>query len=190
MKASLDAWVGEAETLRLYDQMGLPQAPLELSRVKERVDDFYLSLVGELFDYLRGTSVAVPPDWAKLGNALAMFALPRASSSSFDRRGISENEAALFAAAAFYCGGFPASAYLTIRLIDPRSVGPLTQACYDFLAKPAAARSVRVQQLLADLRQGNQRSIAAHRDDAIVEASETLPRGLTSGSPHTSTHDW
>ena len=113
MRASLSRWIGDADALRHLEYFGLAQPSLQLSHIRTRSDDYYISLVGELFDAMRLTTI-LPADWARLGNALSQYA-QRDQQLFPEALGISRTEAALFSACAFYFGGFPASAYLTIR---------------------------------------------------------------------------
>lgn len=113
MKASLSRWIGDADVLQHLEHFRVGQASIELAHIRGHADDYYLSLVGELFDRMRH-DFEDGPGWARIGNALAQLAAD-GQEETIRRMGISKSETILFAAAAFYCGGFPASAYLTIR---------------------------------------------------------------------------
>src|ERR1700749_4711474 len=113
MKEHLARWIGDADALRNIEQLRVPQFSFDLAYIRDRADDYYLSLAGELFTRMRRDSEDAD-NWARLGNAIALIAAP-GQETELERVGISLSEATLFAAAAFYCGGFPASAYLTIR---------------------------------------------------------------------------
>ena len=125
--------------------------------VRSRADDYYLALVGELFDRMR-EGYTDSGQWARLGNALALFV--DRGEDYLHHVGVAPSDAALFAAAAFYSGGYPASAYLTIRKQPPvLGLTDETQlACFDFLARPTEVRSRLVRGLLAALRSGRRRS--------------------------------
>jgi superfamily II DNA/RNA helicase len=176
MRASLIRWMRDADALRHVDYFAVAQGTLNLGHLQSRPDDYYLSLVGELFDRLReddGDAVA----WARLGNALAQFALPD-QESLFRTARVSRSDAALFGAAAFYCGGFPASAYLTIRLVNvPERDHDVAQGCFDLLGRPTAMRSQVGNALMTALRQGNLGEIAAIAERASTAASAALEIG-------------
>jgi helicase len=113
MRASLSQWIGDAEALRHMNQFGVREIPLSLAYQRTREDDLYIALVGELYDRMR-EGYAQSTDWARLGNALAQYAAGDRA-EELQQVGVMPNEAALFSAAAFYLGGFPASAYATMR---------------------------------------------------------------------------
>ncbi len=71
-----------------------------------------------------------------------MWLISGGSAQELKRSGISQPEATLFAATAFYCGGFPASANITIksRRGDPAESESYL-ACADLLERPTAMRS-------------------------------------------------
>lgn len=146
MRASLQRWINDADTARHFRYFRFTQLPIELGRIDHRLDDYYLSLVGELFANLRQADVA-PADWAQLGNAFLQFTAEMAPDQLLER-GISGEDAALFASASFYFGGFPASAALAMR----RSARPTDPAshravCYDFLARPETLQSAIARNL-------------------------------------------
>ena len=144
--------------------------------VRSRADDYYLALVGELFDRMR-EGYTDSRQWAQLGNALALFV--DRGEDYLHHVGVSPSDAALFAAAAFYSGGYPASAYLTIRKQPPApGLTDETQlACFDFLARPTEVRSRLVRRLLAALRSGQMEPI----EQATAEARDAAQAALLVG---------
>ncbi len=99
MRASLARWIGDADALRHLEHFNVEQSSLELAHVRTRMDDYYLALVGELFDRMRSGSEDAA-GWARLGNALAP--LSAGQDERLRRVGIATSEATLFASAAFY----------------------------------------------------------------------------------------
>ena len=174
MRHSLARWIGDADALRYLEHFRVIQAGTDFAHIRSRADDYYLALVGELFDRMReGYGDATL--WARLGNALALFA-----DDSADRLraiGISASEAALFGAAAFYSGGFPASAYLTIRARPPETNDETQLACFDLLARPSDIRSRLVRSLLLALRDGQMTTI----DQTAARAEDTAMNALQEG---------
>lgn len=176
MRASLERWIGDADALRHLDHFQVEQATLDLVHIRMRSDDYYVALVGELFERLRNT----PEDaagWARLGNALAQFAA-EGQDDQLQRIGISKAEATLFAAAAFYCGGFPASAYLTIRSSAPvLHEAEAYRACFDLLGRPNDMTSQVGRTLVGALRRGDMVTIARIGESAVAQSMAALQMG-------------
>ncbi|WP_262273955.1 DEAD/DEAH box helicase [Pseudomonas aeruginosa] len=162
---------------RHLGQFSLAALPIELAQIGNRAADYYISLVGELFHGIHSTDTS-SDDWAQLGNAFLQFS-KEMPAEQVEALGISRDGAALFAAAAFYFGDFPASACLAMRQSnrpsEPQS--PLA-ACYDFLARPSRLRSqsaIEVQELL---RIGDLHGLSER-----VEASEDQARKALADGP-------
>jgi superfamily II DNA/RNA helicase len=152
----------------------MAQVPLGVTYIRERADDYYTSLVGDLFDRMRENS-AESVEWARLGNAFAQFFEDEAR--VLTRSAIDRPEAALYAAAAFYCGGFPASAYLSILRMQPIPRDGTMRACYDLLARPSAPVSVAVSGLLGALSEDKSEFVALEAARAAKEAIDALASG-------------
>jgi helicase len=174
MTESLNRWMGAADAIRHMVDFHIVQIPLSVAYIRDRVDDYYTSLVGDLFDRMRQNQ-GESPEWARLGNAFAQFAEDAAG--LLTRSAISRSEAALYAATAFYSGGFPASAYLSIRRLQPAAAESTVQACYDLLARPAHPASAVVANLLAAVRQGNNELVAELTIQARQDAAAALATG-------------
>lgn len=169
MDQHLLQWIGEADAVRNTERFRTPQVTFEHAKVRARVDDYYIALVGELFTRMR-TGSDDAEGWSKLGNAFALVAAP-GQENELKRFGISPSEATLFAAAAFYCGGFPASAYITIksRRYDLDETDSYL-ACTDLLGRPDVMRSALGQSLLEALQRG---ALSQIQDARIVTAKES-----------------
>lgn len=175
MRPDLERWIGDADAL-VHQEHLRGQVSSGFDYVRSRVDDFYVSLVGELFDRIRRSDID-SSGWARLGNALALFAA-KGVEDSLRAGGVSKREATLFAAAAFYCGGYPASAHLNIRTHEPVSGGESTyRACFDLLARPPVMTSPLVQGLLEALRYGDADAIALMGREAASDAIGALQLG-------------
>ncbi len=175
MRATLARWIGDADALRHLEHFRVAQASIDLAHVRSRADDYYLALVGALFDRMRDGSTD-GPGWARLGNALAQVA--DGHEEWLRRIGVKRAEATLFAAAAFYCGGFPASAHLTIRQWNPGDAEPESySACFDLLARPGTMKSRVGGQLVGALRRGDMPTL----DSICVRATELAKGALTAG---------
>lgn len=181
MRASLARWVGEADAVRLLDQLAVAQVPLELGPARTRVEDLYLSLVGELFERMR-TGYEDQNDWARLGNALAQFAAPDRVQEN-TQKGIATNEALLFAAGAFYLGGFPASAYLTMKAFNVQGVPDLISACNDLLSHSRNPTSEILRRILGALRTRDAQTLEAVVTDAARRDQDLLPEGASQWIP-------
>lgn len=159
MRASLQRWINNADTARHLRYFQFAQLPIELGLIDHRLDDYYISLVGELFSNLHLPQVA-PADWAQLGNAFLQFSVEMTEDQLGDR-GISREDATLFAAAAFYFGDFPASACLAMRRsARPANPTSLRAACYDFLARPETLQSDFSRAVQDELKAGDLDRIA------------------------------
>lgn len=176
MSPSLLNWIGDADALRHLDRFAVQEVPLSLAYQRSRKDDLYIALVGELFDRMRDRA-ASPSDWARLGNALAQYgATDRAD--ELRAVGISQSEATLFSAAAFYFGGFSASAYVTMRGLRHPLKGEGQRACFDILARPVDVVSPLIHDLRSALLRGDLEmiaAIAAHVTELVQDAARTGP---------------
>lgn len=162
---------------RHLGQFSVAALPLELAQIGSRLADYYISLVGELFDGIH--SMDTPSDdWAQLGNAFLQFS-KETPAEQLEALGISKDEAALFAAAAFYFGDFPASACLAMRQSarpsDPQSSWA---ACYDFLARPSNLGSQTAIDVQEHLRSGDLVGLSDK-----VEASTTAAQNALADGP-------
>ncbi|MFZ1007508.1 MAG: DEAD/DEAH box helicase [Candidatus Sulfotelmatobacter sp.] len=174
MTETLNRWIATADAVRHMDHFRIAQVPLAMGFVRSRVDDYYISLVGDLFDRMR-VNQAESAEWARLGNAFARFAEDEAG--ILTGSAINRSEAALYGAAAFYSGGFPASAYLSIRRMHVvPEVGP-TRACFDLLARPAAPISEDVIGLLAALREDDRQFVVDVAARVQAQASVAFAAG-------------
>lgn len=163
MRESLQQWINNADIARHLRHFQYAQFPIELDLVEHRLDDYYISLVGELFGNLHLPQVA-SADWAQLGNAFLHFSVELTEDHLQDR-GISREDAALFASAAFYFGDFPASACLAMRRSTPPADSTsLRAACYDFLARTGTLRSELALGIQNDLKIGALDSFAARQN--------------------------
>ena len=166
MTGSLARWIRDADTVRHLDHFQITETALDLAHIRSQADDYYVSLVGALFESMRAETTT-PDDWARLGNAFASFTA-KDPATMFPSARVSKVEAALYAAAAFYHGGFPASAYLTARTQHSAQIdatGSLA-ACFDLLGRPQVMRSslgeqVRTALLLGDMSHLNELGEAA-----------------------------
>lgn len=168
MRASLQRWINNADTARHLRHFQFAQLPIELGSIDHRLDDYFISLVGELFANLHQPEVA-PADWAQLGNAFLQFSAEM-TPDQLRERGISGEDAALFASASFYFGDFPASACLAMRRsARPADPASLRAACYDFLARPGTLQSEFARDLQEELKAGMLDRIAA-RGEALRQS--------------------
>jgi len=170
----------DADSLAHVDHLqdGL-QTPLWLSYIRSRGDDYYISLVGEVFRRLREGY----PDsdaWATLGNSFAQIASP-SNRAERDRLGIDHAEAALLGATAFYVGGYPASAYLVLKELDPANLGETSKTCYELLVRRSPMVTHTARTIVSALRGGNQELITKE----IRIATDGLDAALLKGP-----NDW
>lgn len=157
-------------------QLSVAALPIELAQIRSRLTDYYISLVGELFDGIHLTNVS-SDDWAQLGNAFLQFS-KGTPVEQVEALGISRDEAALFAAAAFYFGDFPASACLAMRQstrpTDPQSPWAV---CYDFLARPSNLGSQTAFEVREHLRSGDLVGLGDNVKASVTVAHNALADG-------------
>lgn len=176
MNASLSRWMGDADAVRHLEYFHVRLATLDFGHIRSRAGDYYLSLVGELFDRMRADD-GQATDWARLGNALSQFGAEDRE-LLFPSVGVSRSEATLFGASAFYCGGFPASAHLTIRAQEPATdQSEAHKICFDLLARPAPLRSEFGKALLGALRRGEMETLRQMGESATAQAAAALAIG-------------
>jgi helicase len=173
VRATLARWIGDADAVRHLEHFRVSAPSLNLGFIRARSGDYYVSLVGELYERMR-TGDGTATEWARLGNALAQFGSDDRE-TLFPSARVSPPEAMLFAASAFYCGGFPASAHLTMRAQQPS--GPAAgaaAACFDLLARPADMRSPAGVELLDALRSGDMHGLQEIGAAATTAAGAAL----------------
>lgn len=175
MRPVLARWVRDADALRQVEQFRLAQMPLRLGYLRPRADDLFIALTGELFQRVR-EDYQEPNQWARLGNAFGQFAAGRGEIAPW-QADVSQSEAALFSAAAFYFGGFPASAYLTLRQGDSAGASETYLACHDLLARPNNFRSATAGQLLDAVVRGDGETVARLTAWAADHARAALDEG-------------
>ncbi|RQX00501.1 DEAD/DEAH box helicase [Micromonospora inaquosa] len=169
MRQNLRRWVADADTRQNVDTFRLRAQLTPLSYQEGRSTDLYFSLVGELFDLLRG-STDDKRDWATLGNALAQL--------SEKLTGAARSDSLLFSSVAFYIGGYSASAYLTMQQANPSDwPSEIYRACYDLIARPRRLGSQTANELLAALQSGRTNQIERRAEAAVVAAREALSQG-------------
>ena len=176
MRASLAHWISDADAVRHLEYFGVSAPTLDLAYIRARSSDYYLALVGELFERMR-TGDGTSAEWARLGNALAQFGA-KDRERLFPSVGVARADALLFAASAFYYGGFPASSHLTVRAepVPDGSVGSAA-ACFDLLGRPNLMRSEIGTELIESLRRGDMMRLQEMGEEATANASAALAIG-------------
>lgn len=176
MRTSLQRWINNADTARHMRYFQYAQLPVELGPIDQRLDDYFISLVGELFANLHAPQVPLS-DWAQLGNAFLQFSTEMPL-DQLQSRGISADDAALFASASFYFGDFPASACLAMRRsARPPDPGSPRAACYDFLARPSTLQSAFALEVQDDLKAGALHRLATRSAELQRRESTALNEG-------------
>lgn len=169
MRATLEHWIADTETRYSLEDFQLESRLDELAYLDDRIADLYLSLVGALFDSIRSASDD-RGSWSTLGHSFA--------SLSRDLDGATKADALFFSAAAFYCGGFPASAVMTIRLAEAdRWAEGVSQACFDLLSRQGEPRSESVRELFSAVRDGRIDRLERAVNDAEEQAQLALQIG-------------
>lgn len=181
MRASLLTWIGEADRLRHIEALNAIPPNLDNEAVKTREEDLYIDMVGELFELLRDVSPP-PADCERLANSFVDIASHDWSEKGSVQR-ISGWQAHLFAAAAFYIGGFPASAYLTGKGLEAQHDQEAENACLDLIGRRQAPASRAVRRLLGALKAGDMAEIETVVGEAVATARQALLTGPTEYIP-------
>lgn len=169
MNQRLGQWITDAATQQAIVDLQLPAHLGQLDYLDDRTMDLYYSLVGELFDMVRaGNEDRL--DWATLGRALETVSRSLGDGARAD--------ALFFAAVAFYQGGYPASAVMTMRLADPQFWDLDAQwAAYELLTRSINPSSSSTQTLINAVRVGSTGVV----DEVVVAAQAEADRALEVG---------
>lgn len=174
MNESLLKWVSAADASMHLSEMKIVQGTLDNSYVLDRFDDYYISLVGALFNKLRAED-APGEEWAYLANAIAQAS--RLSQQTARWSGVMDHaEAMLFAATSFYVGGYPAAAYLVARKVLQNELQPSDLANLDLLLRRIPI-SPFTRELLNQVRNNNLPAMHASLEAANEEARASLQHG-------------
>lgn len=176
MRESLLRWVAEADRARHLGFLDANPQPHPTTDADRRLGDLYISLVGELFELMREEEEA-STDYALVGNALVDIS--DAGRSSVVVEEVSKDDARLFGAAAFYFGGYPASAYLSVRGFDSNDTDDSLQGCIDLLRRRSTPRSGAVRRLLGALLRGNEAEIGLVVSETEERSTVALSEGPT-----------
>lgn len=169
MRETLGRWIADAETQNTIEDFRLAEHLSQLDYLGDRATDLYYSLVGELFDMVRGGG-GDPLDWASLGRAL--------DSASRALQDGARHDALFFAAVSFYLGGYPASAVMTMRRTDPQYWEEDSQrAAHELLTRSASPNSVATRALVDAVRSGDLQAVEAVVTAAEKNAAEALKIG-------------
>lgn len=179
LRESLQNWINDADNVRHLRFFSTPSIPIRLAHVVNRPQDFYVSLVGELFSCIQAPDTS-RFDWAQLGNAFLQFAAEM-SDAQLNQYGICKEDAVLFAAASFYFGNYPASAYLAMRRCTrPLDTQRSRAGCFDFLVKPPELRSSVALEAREALLAGNIDRIGQLVHNSLIAARNSLHEGPSS----------
>lgn len=176
MRAALQNWINDADSVRHLRFFSIMQMPIQLARITTRLEDYYISLVGELFRCIDLPETS-RSDWAQLGNAFLQFSA-ETSDEQLMQYGVSKEDATLFAAASFYFGDYPASACLAMRRGGrPSENQSLRAGCFDFLARPAELRAQTAIDARELLRIGDQQQLDSLAQNSLIAERRALHEG-------------
>jgi len=146
MKASLLRWTQDSDLARHQLLFDVERGSRDLGYLSARADDFYIALIGQFFEHLSGEA-ASRDDWSRLASAFLLL--------SRSDHALVPAESAIFSAAAFYLGGFSASAYLTAREANRSELGDPQLAVRELLLRARRPESSVVSALIAAVRRGD-----------------------------------
>lgn len=169
MRDDLRRWIADADTRGKAGILARDELMPDLAYQEGRDSDLQSTLTGELFNLIRyGTDD--PRDWGTVANGFTRL--------SRRLEGPPRSDLFFYAAAAFYLGGYSASAYLTIRKARRDHLEfDFYAACYDLLARPDTVQSSQVIELLAALRSGDPFTVQLARDTAVTAVEEARATG-------------
>lgn len=184
MRDSLSIWADGANVVHQLQRFALPTLPLDFSYLFDRAEDYYISLVGQLFDLLREPTQASQNadgleygSWAKLANSIAQVSAVLNWDDQKSEMGAVSRDSALMAAVAFYVGGYTASAYVTLRGLDRAALSDVERACVELITKPDSPESSWISTVKNALRSGDDASIKKVILDARRDETEALDVG-------------
>lgn len=174
MNKSLMRWVSAADASMHLSEMKVVQGPLDTSYILNRFDDYYISLVASLFDMLRAGNE--PGDeWAYLANAISQASRFSQQHTKWSEV-VNHTEALLFAATAFYIGGYPAAAYLIAKKISNLNIQSSDIASLDLLLR-RVPQSQFSYDLLNQVRSNNTLALQGNLAITTQEVQNSLPKG-------------
>lgn len=169
MREVLASWLDDFDVLAHAEMFRLREAPLEYQYLSSRSADIYTALIGEYISLTRD-GAAAPEDLHRIAESLGQIASRLGPNA--------RNDALFFAAAAYYEGGYSASAYLTMQLANAHAWSdPAYHACHELITRPRVAASEPVEDILAAIRSGPSSSLERMAGEMSVEASEALRIG-------------
>lgn len=169
MRESLGRWIADAETNHAVADFMLDTRLAQLSYLDDRGMDLYYSLVGELFDMVRD-GVRDAADWASVGRGL--------DSVSRELQDGAKADALFFSSVAFYLGGYPASAVMTMRRADPQYwETDVEVAAYELLTRSTLPHTPLMGTLMQSVRTGDLQIV----DAAVASAEESTASALDVG---------
>lgn len=163
MRDTLGRWIADAEIRNVVEDFELESNLDQFAYLEDRTTDLYYSLVGQLFDMVRaGENESL--DWASVGRAL--------DSVSRELEGVARTDALFFASVAFYLGGYPASALITMRCVGQQYLGnDIQRAVYELMARSDTLTVEYTRALVDAVRRGTTHSV-----DMMVAAARTATR--------------
>jgi helicase len=170
VRETLRRWIADAATNHAIEDFRLDARLAQLDYLDDRSTDLYYSLVGELFDMVRD-GASDPADWASVGRGL--------DSVSHELQDGAKADALFFSSVAFYLGGYPASAVMTMRRADPQYWETSAEAAaYELLTRSTNPGSPLTGALLMSVRTGDLQVVdatVAAAEDSVAQALDTGP---------------
>ncbi|WP_448255471.1 DEAD/DEAH box helicase [Microbacterium aurum] len=169
MRETLGRWIADADTNHAIEAFKLDARLAQLDYLEDRSTDLYYSLVGELFDMVRD-GARDSADWASVGRGL--------DSVSQELQDGAEADALFFSSVAFYLGGYPASAVMTMRRADPQYwETDVEGAAYELLTRSTNPGTPLTSALLEAVRAGDLQIVHA----AVAAAEDSVAQALDVG---------
>ena len=116
MEKTLKLWIAQSESWHTFVDFRLREEDIAKYPFLERKDDFFISLVANLFDLLNDADVGNKKDeLLALGKGLEIYSLENTRKHF---KGVNYYENILFAASLYYLANYSASAWILANLFD------------------------------------------------------------------------
>lgn len=112
MRKNLKLWIAQSESWYTFEELALPSKYRASYSFIKRPEDFYISLVGELFNLLNGETAELikrEVELLSVAKGLAIFSLDK---TKINFSGINVNKNILYASSLYFLAGYSASSWI------------------------------------------------------------------------------
>jgi helicase len=172
MDQTLKRWVAQSESWHTFVDFALPEERIARYPFLQRYDDFYISLVGQLFNLLNEAE----PDKDECFSAAKGLEIYSLENTRDKFQGVNYYYNMLFAAGLYYLSGYSASAFLLANLLPLSTYRlPITVFISSFLRRELNSKNVYTKKLGYFLDEGDVNVLEELTD--LIEARYTRAFG-------------